>query len=114
MAEKIETQQLATGPSSPVVGKIQANRQGRPILSLLSGLIPPLGLVVAIWLWLAKKLRRLAVLALVVSLVFAGLYGWLYSHYVHSSPYAYTYHSLQPSTISGGKPGTVMGFSKPV
>jgi hypothetical protein len=82
----------------------------------LAGIIPPLGLAIGIWLWLAKGLRRVAALTVLVSLVFLGLYLYIYSAVNNSNQvvhYPYSYGKTQASKYNGQKAGTSATFQTP-
>lgn len=95
MAEIInQAAQGSTGSSKSLISSIINYR-----LWILSGLVPPLGLLVTIWLWLAKKLRRLALATLAVSIVCVAIYAYLYRQHYGSNKYDYKYKALSASQI---------------
>ncbi|MGH7157120.1 MAG: hypothetical protein ACREGG_03365 [Candidatus Saccharimonadales bacterium] len=66
----------------------------------LSGLVPPLGLLVAIWLALIKNRRRLATLTLLMTLAASCLYGYFIWQNAGSNNYTYRYKTLSAATIT--------------
>lgn len=86
-------------------------------LAPLSGLVPPLGLFVVLWLWLRKGLRTLALITLVVTIAAAGLYLYFYQELKgapsNDKPGSYTYEQLQDYRFGGLKNGLGVELKKP-
>lgn len=89
-------------------------------LWIISGFIPVVGLIVGIWLWFSKKLKKIAVLTLALAILSSGLYVFAYQKGNNNSTSnsstansVHRYQSLKPQSLSAGFPDTTIVYSKP-
>ena len=103
-------------PASPAAGPALtpvATQSSAQAWLVVSGVIPPLGVIVALWLWLGRHRPRLAALAVLISLICAGLYGWIFKQTHNPATYSYSYHSMRSDILPSGYAPAVITFSRP-